>query len=809
MPLSLGQWIRDLRHAARALRRAPGFTLMAVGTLGLAIGATAGMFSVVNKVLVEPFPYPHADRLVRILGTAPGTDLPDEFGLSAEFYLQYKEQSRLLEDVAFYNQFTSTMRAGDRVERIVMSAPPASLFTTLGARPHIGRLPVAADEDRVAVLSYGLWQSWFGGDPRVLGRSYFMAGNPRTVVGVMEPGFRFPSADTLVWLTSHIRAEGLTPGQFGVPFVARIAEGTSIDAVARELDALARRLPERFGGSANYAQIVGRYHAIVQPLDEALLGGVTRPLWVLFAATAIVLLIACANVANLFMVRAEARQRDFAVRRAIGATRAQLIRVQASEAIVIAGLSAAVALVVSSFSLPAFLRAAPDGIPRLSDVEFTGWTVVFTIGAAALAAIVCGFVPALRASGAQFARLRDAARGTTRGRPWGRDGLVVAQTALALVLLIGSGLLVRSFYALRHVDPGYDTRDLFTFQIAPEGPHLRDPQSFARFDLEFIDRLRALPGVDLVGLVENIPLNEGTAGARFQRDGVAGAADTGPLLKYTFAAGDYFNAMGIDVRAGRVFTTDDHLQALPNVIVSRSSAETLWPNQNAIGKLLLRQDMKTWHTVVGVVDDVKQLDFRERVEPLVYFPLVAPGGEGFPISSPAFVIKTSRAETIAPEVRALVREVAPEAPMYRVYTMAGLASNSMQDVSFTMLTLGVASGLALLLGAVGLYGTLSYIVAQRTREIGVRMALGARTDQVRRMVVLQGAKVVMTGVVIGVGIAFWMTTVLSSLLYGVTASDVPTFVGMSAAMLGIGFIASYVPARRASKVDPIVALQGE
>jgi len=507
-------------------------------------------------------------------------------------------------------------------------------------------------------------------------------------------------------------------------------------------------------------------------------------------------------------VRAEGRQRELAVRRAIGAARGQLVRLQMSEALVVAMLAGAVAIGLAYLSLPAFLRAAPAGIPRLAAVGITPITLLFTLAAAILSAIACGAVPALRASAPDFTRLREGGRGATRKRHWARDGLVGGQTALALVLLIGSGLLVRSFWALRNVDPGYDTKDVFTFQIAPEGPHLPDGPAFARFSLDFMDRLRKLPGVDSVGLVENVPLNEGTGSARFRREG-APDADAGPLLRVTFAAGDYFKTMGIDVVAGRPFETNDHLSALRHVVVSRSAAERLWPNENAIGKRVQRQGLQTWETVVGVVDDVMQSNFRDRPDPLVYFPLVGPAPMAWVISSPAYVIKTPRAENIAPDVRAIVREMAPEAPMYRVFTMAGLAGDSMVDVSFTMLTLGIASALALLLGAVGLYGVLSYVVAERTREIGLRMALGARAEQVRRMVVVQGTRVVAVGVIIGVAVAFGATRALGSLLFGVAAADAPTFAAMSAAMIAIAVLASYLPARRASRIDPIVSLRGD
>jgi predicted permease len=385
---------------------------------------------------------------------------------------------------------------------------------------------------------------------------------------------------------------------------------------------------------------------------------------------------------------------------------------------------------------------------------------------------------------------------------------VVAQTALALVLLIGSGLLVRSFRALRQVDPGYDIANIFTFQIAPEGAHLTDGPSYARFALEFMDRLRALPGVESVGLVENVPLNEGTATVQFRTEEMASDPTAGTRLGVTFAAGDYFKTMGIDVLQGRPLEPNDHAAAPRHVVISQSAANLLWPGKDPIGRRVQRQGLDTWETVVGVVEDVKQDNFREPGQPLVYFPLVGPTPTSWVISSPAYVVKTRRTESIGPEIRALVREMAPSAPMYRVFTMEGLARESMLQLSFTLLTLGIVSSLALILGAVGLYGVLSYVVAQRTREIGVRMALGAEARRVRRMVVAQGARVVVVGVMIGVTTAVAVTRALGSLLFGVEPVDILTFVAMSASMIAIGLLASYVPARRASRVDPIEALRG-
>ncbi|HYV99346.1 MAG TPA: ABC transporter permease [Gemmatimonadaceae bacterium] len=804
----LSEWGTDIRRAARSLRRTPAFTAMAVGTLALAIGVNAGMFSVVNTVLLHPLPYAHTDRLMSITASAPGSDMPAEFGVSNEFYLQYRE-SKLIESVALYTTYTSTMRTADRVERIRMSSATNSLFATLGAQPVLGRLPSGKNPDGEVVISYAMWRTWFGLDSAIIGRAYDISSVKRTIVGVMGPAFRFPTDETMLWIAGEIEPKDVQVGRFGPPLVARVKPGTTPEALTRELNELAKRLPERFGGTPRYAKLIDQHRAVVRPLDQQLLGSVARPLWVLLGAVGIVLLIACANVANLFMVRTEGRQRDLAVRRAIGAARGQLIRFQMSEAAVVAGLAGVLAVVLAVVTLPWFLHAAPAGIPRLAQASVGPATILFTLGAAVFAGLACGAVPAIHASAPDLARLREGGRGSTRHRHFGRDGLVAGQTALALVLLIGSGLLIRSYMQMRNVDPGYTTKNIFTFQIAPERANLTDGPTFAQFDLDFMERLRALPGVQAVGLVENVPLDENVQGMGVRQSEKVDDPKGGPLVRYTFTAGDYFKAMDISVLKGTVFEDADQREWRGHAILSTTAANLLWPGEDPIGKRF-KQDAAgdAWFTVIGVVEDVLQNSFREKPMPLVYLPLVGPRPGSWAISSPAYVVKSPRAEVIAADVRAVVKQMAPEAPMYRVYTMAGLAAKSMVQLSFIMLTLAVASALALVLGAVGLYGVLSYVVAERTREIGVRMALGAKAVQVRRMVVMQGTRVVLVGVTIGVVVALVSTKALGNLLFGVAAIDVSTFIAMSAAMLVVGLVASYLPARRASNVDPIESLRG-
>lgn len=806
--MMMGQWIADLRQGVRSLRRSPGFTLAAVATLALALGVNAAIFSVVDAVLLRPLPYENTDRLVHIAASAPGSDFPDEFPVSLEFFLQYRNESTQLEELATFNGFTSTVKADDRIERLRLSMPTISLFRTLGSTPAIGRLPVEGEGERVALISHGLWTTWFGGDPSVLGRSYEFVGEQREIIGVMEPDFRFPNAGTMAWIPVEYGTGEVTPGRFGIQLVGRMAPDADHASLTRELSALASRLPELYGGSPNYARLIEQHVPVVRSVRDLMLGPVMVPLLVLMGAVGVVLLIACANIAGLFTVRSESRSRDMAVRRAIGAGRGALMRNQLSEAFIIAGLASLGALALARLSLPPFLAAAPEGVPRITDVGLSASSVIFTVVAAVAAGLLCGLFPAFRSSSPDLDRLRDGTRGSTRRRHWGRDGLVVVQTALALTLLVGSGLLLRSFQQLRSVDPGYDTEDILTFQFAPDQAHLTDGPSWARFHLDFMDRLRTVPGVEGVGIVENVPLDEGLRGVAFVTEGQADRdSDGGPRGTMTYVGGDYFTAMGIELLGGRAFVDDD-ARLGGNVVVSRAAADLLWDGEDPVGRQLRSNVIEDWHTVVGVVEDIRQNDWRDPAEPIVYYPMVGPTPLSWALSSPGYVVRSGEPRSLVPDIRALIREVAPNAPMYRVYTMKDLVDRSMVQLSFTMLTLSIASALALLLGAIGLYGVLSYVVTERTQEIGVRMALGAEASRVRRMVVGEGVRVVGMGIAVGLVVAFAATRALSSLLFGVASADPWTFAATSAGMAFVGVLASYVPARRASRVDPIRSMRG-
>ena len=807
----LERWIRDFTHAARSLGRAPGFTLVVVATLALAIGANATIFSVVDAVLLEPLPYPHADRLVHIGGTAPGTEQPAEFGVSDELYFQYRESVPGLEDIALYGTGSSTTRAEGQVDQLFLTQATPSFFTTLGAQPLLGRLPTDADGNRVVVISHWLWRTWFGSDPSVINKSYSFANETRTVIGVMKPEFRFPDERVAFWIPMAIRAAQVTPGGFGPRAVARVKPGTDRAALIAQLEPLARRVQQRLGGPAPYARIMERHRPVVKPLREHLVGNISTALWILLGTVGIVFLIACANVASLFTVRAETRRHDLAVRRALGAGRGDLVRSQLAEALLLAAAGGTAGAFIAWIGVPLLVRAAPDAvaggfggapIPGLGAARLDLTVLLFTLGISVLAACAFGLLPALRFSGSRLGNVQQAGRGIVAGNIT-RDALVVVQTAAALVLLVGSALLMRSFWQLSNVDAGYDTEGIFTFQVAAGRPDLNDRASMSRFQYAFMDRLKALPGVESVGYISTLPLDEGAGRQNVTTARLEASGAEAPLVRVAGAGGAYFQTMGIELVRGRYFERVEEERAMALVIISKAAGELLFPGEDPVGKQVRpAAGGQTWYSVIGVVEDVLVDDLRRKSpDPMVYLPAVS--------SSPAYVMRSTRADQLEPEVRAIIREVIPTSPMYRIFTMKRLAAKAMANLSFTMLMVSIAAVLAVVLGAVGLYGVLSYRVTRRAQEIGVRMALGAEARTVRRMFVWQGGRVALVGIVVGTLAAVGLTRYIETLLFDVGRLDMVAFAVTAAVMLAVALLASYVPALRASRVDPVVALRAE
>ena len=811
--MAIEKWTRDFGHAARSLLRAPSFTLIVVGTLAVAIGANAAIFSVVNAVLIEPLPYPHADRLVQIAGSAPGTDQPAEFGVADERYFEYREAVPALEDAALYGTGSSTSRAEGQVDQLFMTQATPSLFTTLGVAPLHGRLPNDKDDNKVVVISHWLWRSWFASDEKVIGKSYTFANETRQIIGIMKPEFRFPDERVAFWIPFTIRQAQVTPGGFGPGMIARLAPGTDRAALAAQLEPLAGRVQQRLGGPPPYVKIMERHRPIVRPIREQLVGSIGTPLWILLGTAAIVFLIACANVASLFTVRAENRRRDLAVRRALGAGRADLIRTQVTEAFLLAAAGGAVGALIAWAGVPLLVRAAPEAagagfggapVPGLTTASLDSTALLFTVAISILAACAIGLLPAFRSAGPKASTIQQSGRGIVGRASRTRDVLVVVQTACAFVLLVGSALLMRSLWHLNRVDAGFDTDNIFTFQIAANRPDLTERSAMSRFQYTFMDRLKAIPGVDNVGYVTTLPLDEGAGSQNITTPKILASGAEAPLVRVAGAGGAYFQTMGIELLQGRHFERMEEERGLPNVIISTSAAALLFPGESPLDKQVrpAAGNSEQWYTVIGVVEDVLLDDLRRRNrEPMVYLPAVS--------GSPAYVLRSARAELLEPEVRAIIRDTIPTSPMYRIFTMKRLASNSTASLSFTMIMVSLAALIALVLGAVGLYGVLSYLVMQRVREIGVRMALGAEAKTVRWMFVQQGGRVALAGIVIGALAAMALTKYIQTLLFDVGRLDLVAFAGMTAVMLTVALVASYVPARRASRVDPVIALRAD
>ena len=658
-------WIRDFRHSARSLALTPGFTLTVVATLALAIGANASIFSVVKAVLLAPLPFPNSDRLVHIGGTAPGTDQPEEFGVPDELYFAYRESVPGIEDAGIYGTGSSTTRAEGQVDQLFVTQATPSFFTTLGVEPLRGRLPTDKDDGRVVVLSYWLWQDWFNSDEKVIGKSYFFAGQNREVIGIMKPEFRFPDERVAFWVPLAIRAAQVTPGGFGPRMVARMKPGTDRAALVAQIEPIARQVQQRLGGPAPYVRIMERHRPVVKPLREQLVGRISTALWILLGTVGIVFLVACVNVANLFTVRAENRRVELSVRRALGAARVDLVRPQVTDALLLAAAGAAVGAVVAWTGVPLLVRAAPDAvaggfagapIPGLAAAHLDRTALLFTAGISLLAACAFGLLPAFRLSGSRLGSLQQAGRGVVGRRSLARDALVAVQTASALVLLVGAALLIRSVWQLSRVDAGYNTKGIFTFQIAAGGPDLNDRASVSRFQYAFMDRLKGLPSVESVGFISTLPLDEGAGRANVTTPRIQASGAEAPLVRNAAAGGAYFQTMGIALKRGRYFERVEEELGTRNVIISEAAAQTLFPGEEPIGQQVRpATSSDTWFTVIGVVEDVLVDDLRRTSpEPMVYLPGAS--------TSPAYVMKSARADQLAPEVRAIIREDGSELP---------------------------------------------------------------------------------------------------------------------------------------------------
>jgi predicted permease len=813
--------LQDLRYAARALLQNRGFTAVAVVALALGIGANTAIFTVVNAVLLRPLPYPESERLVALWNRFPLQHI-DRDWLSPGQYLAVRAEARSFEEVAVALGGSFNLTGSGEPERIEGLRVSASFLPMLGASPALGRV-FGPEEDQpgappVALIGNGLWRRHFGADANVTGATIYLDGQPYTVVGVLPPGFSVDS-DVLPTVAGIDRADVVLPVRFAADahddhgrqnynVLARLRPAVTVAQAQAEVDAIAARLmqvdPSAYPAASGFA--VG-----VAPLLDQTVGDVRPALLVLLGAVGLVLLIACANVANLLLARGATRRKEVAVRAALGAGRSRLVRQFLTESVLLGLLAGVAGLALAGWSVEALRLIGPENLPRLAEVELDGRVFAFTTILAVATGLIFGVAPALRASRADLGEvLKEAAAGATSG-PQGRrlrGVLVVSEIALALVLLAGAGLLIRSFASLQEVDPGFSAAGVLSFHVGlPAAQYLEDRR--APFFRELGERLAGMPGVEGVGAVSSLPLSGTASWGGIHVEGYTPPDGEAALMSdFRSATPGYFATMEIPLLAGRAFDARDAADAPSVAVVDEQAARRFWPGQDPIGKRFQLGDYdpnEPWVTVVGVVGNVKQYALDSEARPALYLPHAQ-----FSTRILYLVVRTSGdPASLTNSVTATVRSLDPGLPVYDARPMAARVADSLARRRFSMLLLGLFAGVALLLAVVGIYGVTAYTVAQRTREIGIRIALGARPGDVLGLVVRQGAGLTALGVAAGLAAALGLARLLSGMLYGVSAADPLTFAAITALLAGASLAATIVPARRAARVNPVIALKQE
>ncbi len=811
--------VRDVRMAVRSLLRRPFFTAVAGLTLAVGIGANTAIFSVVDGVLLNPLPFPEPDRLISYNHQAPGLGvnvplIPHSEGL----YLHYQEHASALAYFAVLSQGNVNLISDGEPQQLSATRVTREYFDVVGLPAVAGRT-FAQGEDRpgsepVVVLSEGLWDQSFGRDPGVIGTLVELDGVQRRIVGVAPDGAQFQSEE--LWIPLVIDEADPELGSLGLIGLARLVEGATIEGAHAQMHDLLLRYsetyPDEFG--PDVMEQTG-LDADVKPLKDVFVEDTRQILWVLLGTVGFVLLIACANVANLFLVRAEGRQREQAVRTAMGATRSDMVRQYLSESVVLSAAGGALGLVMAAFGVRGLLALAPAQLPNLLEIGIDGSVLLFTAVISLGAGLLFGMFPILGYARRDLSgTLRDGSRGSTAGRERHRvrSGLVVAQVALALVLLVGSGLTARSFVALRSVDLGFEQEDRMTFSLALPSVEYPDGESVEAFYRRLEQRLAANPGVERVGMINGLPLSGAKSASPLEpEDNPFPEGELGPIVEQRSVTPDYFATMGIEIEEGRALQWEDRMDQLGGVVISATLAEAFWPGQSAVGRRVRTQGGDFSWEVMGVAHDVRFDGVEDEPLPMIYYPIVNRDPSQAVVASSIDVVVRTAGDPLGAVsgAREALREVDPRLPMINPRTVETIVQESLAATSFTVLMLGIAAGIALLLGTVGIYGVISYIVGRRSAEIGVRMALGAPAGTVLRSFVGQGLRLTGVGVAIGLLAAFGLSKVLETLLYGVSATDPLTFGGTAVLLTVVATLATFIPARRASRVDPVEALRSD
>ncbi|HEV8482925.1 MAG TPA: ABC transporter permease [Blastocatellia bacterium] len=799
--------LRDLRYGMRMLRKNPGFTFIAVFTLALGIGANTAIFSVVNVVLLRPLPYPEPARLIRIWESNPQRGWP-YFPASAPDFEDWRKQQSVFEQLAAQENTTFNLTGDGEPERIPAVSVTAELFPALGISPFIGRSFLPEEEqvgrNHVTVLSYDLWRRHFGSDRVLVGQTIQLSGESYTVIGVMPSTFQF-TRGTELWVPLILdpavypwRADRANRN-FAV--IGRLKPGVSLAEAQGAMDAIAHNLEQQYPASnAAWGIRLQSFYEWIIPEE------LRKGLWVLLGAVGFVLLITCCNVANLFLARATRRQREVAIRTALGASRSRVVRQLLTESCMLAFLGGIAGLLLALWGMDLLVSRLPVNIPRLNEVEIERRVLGFTLVISLLTSVIFGLVPALHLSRVNLSEaFKEAARSLSGGAGHrARRLLVISQIALALVLLIGAGLMAQSFVRLSHVRLGFEPDRVLTLQIALPISQYREKTQQAAFYAQALERIRALPGVLGSGAVVGVPLIRGmnwsfpvTVEGRTMSPEEALPADARAVTP------QYFATMGIPILQGRDFTERDGSEST-NIIISDAMARRLWPNEDALEKRIRPGTNNPWMTIVGVVGDVRNsLDQEPR--PTIYFSAAQLGSNAMTV-----VLRTvGNPEGMSAAVRNEIKTLDSKLPIYNIRTMSAIYDDATGQPRFQAALLGLFAVVALVLAAVGIYGVMSYLVTEREREIGIRMALGAEAGDVLKLVVGQGMKLAIVGVLIGLGGALALTRLMQTLLFGVNPTDPPTFIAITLLLTVVALLACWLPARRAAKVDPMIALRYE
>jgi putative ABC transport system permease protein len=798
-------FLQDVRYGLRSLRKKPGFTLTAVIALALGIGANTAIFSVINGVLLRSLTYRDADNIVMVWERSFQMNRSQN-SVSPANFLDWQKRSVSFQQIAATWDTRVNLTSAGEPEELLVQRVSADFFQVLGVPPQVGRWFVAEDDKQganpVVILSHALWQGRFGANPAIIGQPITLSGRSLTVIGVMPSGFHFLNTQIQAWIplaldpTNDWRKQGRY-----LRSVARLKSGVTIKQAQAELDGIAKQLERE------YSDYNKGWGVNLVPMHEQIVGDIRPVLLVLFAAVAFVLLIACANVANLLLSRAAARQKELALRAALGAGRMRLVRQMLTESVLLALMGGALGVFLAYWGLQLLVSLAPDNLPRLREITIDPRVLGFTFAISLLTGLIFGLIPALQSSRPDLNdALKEGARGSSGGNRFVRNLFVVAEMALALVLLVGAGLMLRSFSQLNQVKTGFDTENVLTMRVQLPMAKYREPQQRAEFFKRAQERLAALPGVKSIGAISYLPLTGLASSTVFNLASQPELPpNESPGTEVRIITPGYFSAMGIPLVKGRTFDERDGAESRV-LIINETMARKFFPGQDPIGqRLVVNWEPKVADEIVGVVGDVKETALAEEANPAIYWPHPREPYQFMNFVLRAVIDPANLSAAATKEIHALD----PDQPVADIRTLDQVVAKSIARPRFNTLLLAIFAGVALILASVGIYGVMNYSASQRTQEIGIRMALGAKPFDILRLVVGHGMKLTVAGIAIGVIASLALTRVMSNLLFGVTATDLPTFLGVSVLLTAVALLANYIPARRATRVNPVVALRYE